>query len=232
MEPYLQQFRIRVHEGLFLKDPDTTALGRTIVQESIELIEELGFEGFTFKKLGTKIGSPESTVYRYFENKHKLLVYLISWYWAWQEYRVVFATANVDDPSEKLKKALLSLTQPVEQDSDIQYINEEKLYKIVMAESSKAYFTKEVDADNREGFFVGLKRLVRRVADMVQEVNPDYPYPHALITAVLEGAHQQRFFAQHLPTLSEAGKTAESLTEFLLQLVFRTIAPQPEGSDS
>ncbi|EMR02335.1 TetR/AcrR family transcriptional regulator [Cesiribacter andamanensis] len=228
MEPYLQQFRIRVHEGLFLKDPDSTPLGRTIVQESIELIEELGFEGFTFKKLGTRIGSPESTIYRYFENKHKLLVYLISWYWAWQEYRMMFATANIEDASLKLHKALLSLTEAVQQDSDIQYINEEKLYQIVVAESSKAYFTKDVDADNKEGYFMGLKRLVRRVADMVRDVNPDYPYPSALITAVVEGAHQQRFFAQHLPSLSEAGKKAETLTDFFVQLVFRTITPQGE----
>ena len=36
------------------------------------MINELGFEAFTFKKLGINIESPESSIYRYFENKHTL----------------------------------------------------------------------------------------------------------------------------------------------------------------
>lgn len=225
MEPFLQQFRVRVHEGLYLKDPESTTLGQSIVQESIELIDELGFERFTFKKLGARIGSPESTIYRYFENKHKLLIYLISWYWAWQEYRVVFAIANISSPAEKLRNALESLTATVEQDFSIQYINEEKLYHLVVAESPKVYFTKDVDSDNKEGYFKGFKRLVHRVSDIVLELNPAYPYPSALITAVVEGVHQQRFFAQHLPSLSEAGKSADKLSDFFIEMVFRTITP-------
>ena len=49
---------------------------------------EIGFESFTFKKLAAKIESTEASVYRYFENKHKLLIYLVSWYWNWVEYRL------------------------------------------------------------------------------------------------------------------------------------------------
>ena len=59
---------------------------------------EIGFENFTFKKLGEQIGSNESSIYRYFESKHKLMLYLSSWYWAWIEYRLVFATNNINNP--------------------------------------------------------------------------------------------------------------------------------------
>ena len=53
-----------------------------------------------------QIGSNESSIYRYFENKHKLLLYLASWYWGWLEYQLVFATHSITDPKEKLDKAI------------------------------------------------------------------------------------------------------------------------------
>ena len=72
--------QIKISQELFLKDPQSTDLGKRIVSASIALIDELGFEAFTFKKLGVAIGSPESSVYRYFGSKHQLLVYLLCWY--------------------------------------------------------------------------------------------------------------------------------------------------------
>ena len=55
----------------YLREPESTELGRRIISESIRMIDALGFEQFTFKKLGAEIGSTEASVYRYFENKHK-----------------------------------------------------------------------------------------------------------------------------------------------------------------
>jgi len=66
---------IKINEGLFTKNPDSSKLGHKIISQSIEMIDELGFEAFTFRKLGVKIGSNESSIYRYFESKHALLVY-------------------------------------------------------------------------------------------------------------------------------------------------------------
>ena len=77
------------------------------MSHGIDLIDEIGFEAFTFKKLGAKIGSNESSIYRYFESKHKFLLYLSSWYWAWIEYQLVFETHNVSViKKEKLTKAI------------------------------------------------------------------------------------------------------------------------------
>jgi AcrR family transcriptional regulator len=72
---------VNIHNGLCLRDPKETTLGQSILKYSIILIDELGFEHFTFKKLATKINSTEASIYRYFENKHLLLVYLSNWYW-------------------------------------------------------------------------------------------------------------------------------------------------------
>ena len=37
-------------------------------------------EEFTFRKLAQKINTTEASVYRYFENKHRLLIYILAWY--------------------------------------------------------------------------------------------------------------------------------------------------------
>jgi hypothetical protein len=50
-----------------LKDPRQTELGKSIVKNGIYMIAELGFEEMNFKKLGKAIGSPEASIYRYFE---------------------------------------------------------------------------------------------------------------------------------------------------------------------
>ena len=53
---------IRIDPGLYNKDPESSELGKNIVSNSIILIDKLGFERFTFKKLGAYIGSNESSI--------------------------------------------------------------------------------------------------------------------------------------------------------------------------
>ena len=65
-------FHFKLSEKLFLRDPQETELGRNIIRLSIKMMDEIGFEEFTFKKLAVKIKSTEASVYRYFDNKHKL----------------------------------------------------------------------------------------------------------------------------------------------------------------
>ena len=223
MDELLTQMKIQVNENVFLKDPDSSEIGRRIINNSIFLIDKIGFEEFTFKKLGGKIGSPESTIYRYFENKHKVLLYLTIWYWSWLEYQLVFATANIPSPEEKLKKAIKLLVEPVHEDSDFSHINEVVLNRIVISESAKSYFTKKVDAENKDGMFKVYKRLVQRVSDMVLAINPDFDYPNMLISTVIEGAHQQRHFAEHLPSLTNVNKGDKDISNFFIQMVFSTI---------
>jgi hypothetical protein len=97
---------------------------------------------------------------------------------------------------------------------------------VVVAESSKAYLHADVDADNREGMFRSYKRLCRTVADLILEVNPAYRYPVALVSTVVESSHMQKYFAEHLPSLTEVtrGDADESTTAFLTDLVFKAIA--------
>lgn len=223
MENLLSKVTIQVNEHVYLKDPRSSNLGRKIIMGSIDMIEELGFESFTFRKLGKKIQSTEASIYRYFENKHKLLLYLTSWYWSWIEYRLVFSLANIESAEERLERAINSLTEPIEKDSKYTYINEIKLNRIVISDSSKAYLTKEVDEDNKGGLFLGYKQLVSRVSDIILEINPGYKYPHILVSTVIEGAHHQRYFAEHLPRLTDVIDGEDAIMEFYKNMVFKSI---------
>ena len=124
MKNLLSVLKIAVPEKIYLKDPETSELGKKIIEHSIYLIDEIGFESFTFKKLGLKIGSNESSMYRYFESKHKLLLYLTSWYWAWLEYQLVIETFSMSNAKDKLEKAISVVTRTVEEDTNFSHINE------------------------------------------------------------------------------------------------------------
>lgn len=219
-----QQVNIVISPELYLKNPESSELGHKIVSKSIEMIDHLGFEDFTFKKLGSSIGSNESSVYRYFESKHALLVYLTDWYWSWVDDKLVFSTLNIHSPQEKLEKAITILTQEVIEDNSVSYINEVLLNKIIVSESSKAYHTKAIDKENEKGYYTTYKRVVQRVSDFVLEINPTYLFPHMLISTAIEGAHQQRYFSEHLPSLTDVEKGKDNIVSFYTDLVFKTIA--------
>ncbi|WPP52294.1 TetR/AcrR family transcriptional regulator [Catalinimonas niigatensis] len=211
----------------YIRDPQYTELGVKIISQSIKMVDELGFEQFTFKKLATEISSTEASIYRYFENKHKLLMYLIAWYWKWMEYLIDYRTNNIEEPERKLNIVLKTISEEVTFDPTFANIDEAALHRIVVAESNKTYLTKHVDEDNKEGLFRGYKDLCRHIANIIKEYNPDYPYPHALISTVIEASHQQAFFAQHLPSLTEVKKGSEQMHdkifEYLQHLVLNTI---------
>ncbi len=218
---------LHVDEKLFGKDPNSSEMGRRILEHSILLIDEIGFESFTFRKLAQRIGSTEATVYRYFPSKQRLLLYLTSWYWNWMEYRLLLATSNVVSAEQRLRLALRELTQPIVADDATPHIDEGALYRVVVAESSKAYLNRAVDDENREGLFRSYKRLCRSVADIIAEINPDYRYPAALVSTVMESSHMQKYFAEHLPALTDVSQHNRdgSTTDFLTELVFRAIQP-------
>ena len=80
------QLKFKINEKLFIRNPEGSELGNQIVKKAIDLIYNLGFEQFTFKKLAVEMNSTEATIYRYFENKHRLLLYILNWYWCYMEF--------------------------------------------------------------------------------------------------------------------------------------------------
>ena len=209
----------KINIKVYKKNPLTSALGKRILSGTIDLMSEIGFEDFTFKKLSEAINSTEATIYRYFENKHNLLTYLTMWYWSWLQYKCFLKTINIESPQKRLENVITAITEPVTLDNQFDYINEIKLNQIVITESSKVYHCKKVEKDNKDGFFIAYKELVEAIAEIVLEIDTKYPFPHMLVSTVIEGAHHQRFFAEHLPRLTNIHKEGDSISEFFIQLV-------------
>ncbi len=222
MELHLQ---IKMNEKLFLRDPEQTDLGKKIILHSIELIHKNGFEAFTFKKLAEEIHSTEAGVYRYFENKHKLLIYITAWYWSWLEYRVSTQTVNIEDPVLKLKKVIGILATTVEDDIRTSHVNESILHQIIIAEGSKTYLTKHVTEDNKDQLFKPYKDLCAVIGNIILEFNPAYKYPKSLSSSIIEMAHFQNYFMHHLPALTDFGnnKDDSAIAAFIEELVFSSI---------
>jgi AcrR family transcriptional regulator len=218
MHNLITNIKIQISDKIFVKDPETSALGKKIIKESIILIDEIGFDNFTFKKLGERIGSNESSIYRYFENKHKLLVYLCSWYWSWIEYKMVFKLTNIDDPMERLKRAIVIVTEKIVDDERTEHINERILNRIVIIEFTKTLYTKEVDEENKVGYFIIYKRLINRMVAIVNEINPDYPFAKSLISTIVKGSLHQHFLKEHLSTITDCNEQV-SPTNFFMDLI-------------
>jgi AcrR family transcriptional regulator len=218
----LSNLKIAVLDKIFIKDPESSYLGKRIIQNSIELIDDIGFDNFTFKKLGSKIGSNESSIYRYFESKHKLLLYLTSWYWAWIEYQLVLETYNLPNEVEKLTKAIEVVTRSIKEDSNYSHINETLLNKIIINENSKSFLTKEVDQENKEGFFIVYKRIVYRLKEMILAVNSNYKFASSLGSMIIEASLHQHFLKIHFSSITDCNSN-EDPTEFLSNLTLNLL---------
>ena len=205
--------QISLNEKLYLKDPQETTLGKNIIKDSILLIEEIGFEAFTFKKLALKMSSTEASVYRYFENKHMLLLYLVCWYWEWVSFLIDMNTRNIMDPKERLRIIIHTLIFASKENPSIEYVNESVLHRLIISEGSKAYHIKSVDQENKEGFFKDYKALTAKVAGVISEIDPDFPFPRALASNLFEMANNHIYFAQHLPRLTDVTVENEDFTE-------------------
>ena len=212
--------KISLNENLYLRDPQETDLGKRIIQHSILLIDEVGFESFNFKKLANKIQSTEASIYRYFENKQMLLIYLVSWYWEWLAYLIEVKTLNVVNPQKKLAIIISTFVSASMENPAIEYVNESTLHQIVISESSKAYHTKDVDDKNKKGLFLNYKTLLSKVAKVILEVNPNFPYPIALASNLFEMTNNQIFFSEHLPRLTDIKNKKNKYVEIEKMLEF------------
>lgn len=212
-------------EKLYLKDPQDSKYGKRLLTNAIELIDELGFESFNFKKLGIKMESSEVSIYRYFVNKHYMLLYLNCWYWEWVAYLIDIKTANIDTADQRLKIAIHSMIYASIESELTDYINENLLFHITMNEGSKTYHISTVDEENKYGFYLPYKQLVGKIAKIIDEINPKFKYSKSLASTLFDMINNQIFFAEHLPRLSSLSKkgTMKELEKMINHFAFGAI---------
>jgi AcrR family transcriptional regulator len=202
------------------------------MQNSIELIDEIGFEAFTFKKLAQKINSTEASVYRYFENKHQLLMFLYAWYWGKIEYQIHVETLHIEGTEEKLFKAIKMLIEKKNANDIYTFVDELKLKRIIEHEGIKSILNKKVDDVNKNGAFDNYKNLVAKLGGWIQEIMPNYPYSKMLVTTLVEGAHIQHFFADHLPRLTDKQQDQDNVENFFIEFLNILISQNKNNGQS
>jgi AcrR family transcriptional regulator len=220
------EFNPSLNDRLFLKNPQSTELGKKIIRESINLIAEIGYEQFTFKKLAAEIQTTEATIYRYFVNKHKLLIYLVSWYWNYLEFQLIVQLSNLTDPADKIRKVIDILVWEDNLEIDFGAFDHKALYYITIAEGNKTFLSKDVDENNKDMLYKPFKDLSGRIAGIFSEYNPSYKYPNTLASSVIDLSHLQHYFMHHLPRLSDFAKKKrpKDIEAFLEDLVFKTLS--------
>ena len=221
------QLSFKVNEHIYLRDPESSELGKQIVKNAIDLIYELGFEHFTFKKLANKMSTTEASIYRYFENKHRLLLYILNWYWSYMEFLVDFTIQNIQDPKEKLTKIITLFTKSLPESVGQLDYNKSFLNQIVLSESSKVYLIKEVKEINSFQVFKPYKDLCNKISEVMLSLNPSYIYSRSLSSTLIETAHSQQYFSKNLPRLTDVANQKEEdfVFNFLSQLVFSALKP-------
>ena len=118
---------------------------------------------------------------------------------------------------------LILITSNLNENLVIESINIRKLNQLIILESTKTYLTKDVDKSNKEGAYLNYKHFVIRISKIVNEINPNYKYPQMLLTTIIEGAHLQVFFADHLPSLTNKQDSPDYITNFYTNLAINTI---------
>lgn len=219
------QVKFDINEKIYLRNPETSEVGKLMVKKAIDLIYELGFEHFTFKKLAAEINSTEATIYRYFENKHRLLLYILNWYWSYMEFLVTIKLDNIADKKERLKIIVHLLTHEFSESTSQFDYNKKFLNQIVIAESSKVYLVKEVAEINKNEVFKPYKDLCAKIAEVISEYNTSYQYPRSLSTTLIETSHHQQYFSVNLPKLTDitSKKNSDFANQFIEDFLFKVL---------
>lgn len=214
-------FIIHMHRGIkfdfsdqiYLKDPQETKFGKKLLKHAVELMAQLGFEAFTFKKLAVEMQSAEASIYRYFENKHKLLLFLSCWYWEWVHYLIDINTLNIIHPEQRLRLTVHQLLHASKQSNMTEYVNENLLHKLLVVEGVKAIHNHDVDDENNQGVFKSRKNLVDKICQIINEINPQFEYSRTLASTMVDMAHNQIYYAEHLPRLSSIDNNDQKLIQ-------------------
>lgn len=120
---------------------------------------------------------------------------------------------NIIDPNRKLDIIIDNFVYASKENPSVDFVNEKTLHRIIISESAKAYHTKNIDEENKQGFYLSYKSLIQKVADVILEINDKFPYPHSFASNLFEMANNEVFFAEHLPRLTDISVKEENYSE-------------------
>lgn len=212
-------FTIDINDSVYLRDPMKTTLGKKLIKHAIELIMEVGFEHINFKKLASRIESTEASMYRYFESKYQLLAYLVAWYWDFMHFLVLMDVRNLTIPKDRLLQAVSTLVHSRNNIMTPDYIDQALLHMVVVENANRVYHTKNADAHNTEGYYANYKKIVGTLANMIKDIDPEFKYPIALATNIIEQSLNNEYYLDHLPSLTDKSTDDQSAREATISMI-------------
>lgn len=220
----MSRYLIEADPGLALRDV-STPMGKRILGEGLLLMNELGLESFTFKKLAERIGCTEVTVYHYFPNKQRLLQFYFQVYWLWLATYCKEEGKNLEDPLERLRGDIRALCGTWPPSARANQFDPGDLRELVINEGSKSFMHKNVDSDNELRLFKPYKDLCAHIASEVKSCLPRSRNTRSFATILIEMAHSLEFAMVHLPALTElsARKDRKHLADFLIEMTERHV---------
>lgn len=222
MHRILKNIIIPVNQEVFIKDPISSVLGKRILKESLAIIEERGIEAFNFKMLSVHVECTEAAIYRYFENKNKLLLYFINWYWGWLEHNLVYGTANLVSSEDKIKMAISLLVEGPRYKDNF-YLNISSLKKVVWEESSKSFMSKELKSHANYRMLHQFYDFSERLKDLIIQYKPDYAFPKVLVSTLIWSSILNAFTQIHKGDLIEENFNGQNKVDFYYNLVFNSL---------
>lgn len=217
MQRLLEHYTVQLDKALYAKDPAVSDIGKDILHHSVILLAEEGLEAFTFKKLAQAMASTETTIYRYFHNKHQLMMYLCSWYWSHQEWKLVFATANISEPKVLVERAVeVLISRPSA--SKMQVMNEELLQRVVCAEFGKVFDIHTKHIEDFEGYFAAYHNLCERISAIILLMDKNNKHSMAWAQTIIEASQRQLFFHYYRKKMSDCAKDENTIKQFILSL--------------
>jgi hypothetical protein len=157
---------------------------------------------------------------------------LYAWYWGKIEYQIHVETLHIEGTEEKLFKAIKMLIEKKNANDIYTFVDELKLKRIIEHEGIKSILNKKVDDVNKNGAFDNYKNLVAKLGGWIQEIMPNYPYSKMLVTTLVEGAHIQHFFADHLPRLTDKQQDQDNVENFFIEFLNILISQNKNNGQS
>lgn len=220
----MPRYLIEPDAGLALRDT-TSPMGMRILTEGLVLMNEIGLEAFTFKKLAERMGSTEATMYHYFANKQRLLQYYFQVYWLWLATYCQQEGRGLKDPVDRLHGDIRAICGLWPADARAAQFDPAELRELVINEGSKSFLHKNVDSDNERKVFKPYKDLCAHIAAEVKACSPRTKHARSFATTLVEMAHSLEFAMEHLPALTELSERRDSrqLAMFLTDLADRYV---------
>lgn len=205
MEELLKSIHLRVNEKIYLSDPTSSDLGKRILKHGSKIICQEGLDSFNFKKLSKEISSTEAAIYRYFENKNKLLLFYFSWYWKWIEYNMVFRTQNLATPEERMQVVLEILTNPPQVKNYFEYIDGAHVFELMGKDGIRVLLSAP-QTDDEKDMVRSFRSVCERFAQVIEGCDKGYKYPVQLAATILITSHMNKTL---LPTVLDNMKDNE-----------------------